>query len=442
MRQKKKTEAEKSMEENKKRLTAVLFMPEIGCMILACAGIYGLSLFRQETFDITLNYMVMAVLGIAVVGFHIRRECVRDELHYDNGEHLGRFWTGFLAGLLLAFACVFLPADGWPFLAVFVMLALFGSSTAGILASIVLLMITVLLSGASTGIFFLYLLSGVFAVSLFCPVKNEVKIGIPLFLSLLCLLVCQTANLILTANARPSVEMFVVPVVNIIISGILIVIIIKLFSTQVIYRYRVKYLELNDTGNTVLTEYRQSCREDYFQCVHTAYFCERIAGKLAMDADALKCAGYYHKKGEEIFSLMTEKQFPPNARCILEEYMSHIGVVRDVGTDSEKDEFGSTKADRTERDNDFPDRKSSMKRTPVRHKETAVLLCADTVVNTMIRLLARNKDGQLDYDRIIDAVFQRFMDAGTFDYCDISLRELRAMQKIFKEEKLYYDFLR
>lgn len=440
MRQKKKTETEKSMEENKKKLAAVLFLPEIGCMLLACGGIYGLSLFRQETFDITLNYMVMAVLGIAVVGFHLRREYVNEELHYDNGEHLGRFWTGFLAGLLLAFACVFLPAEGWPFQAVFVMLALFGSSAAGILASAILLMTAVFLSGASTSVFFLYLLSGVFAVSLFRPMKNEVKIGIPLFLSLLCLLVCQTANLILTANARPSVEMFVVPVANIIISGILILGIVKLFSNQVIYRYRIKYLELNDTGNPVLTEYRQSCREDYFQCVHTAYFCERIAGKLSLDADALKCAGYYHKKGEEIFSLVTEKQFPPDARCILEEYLSHMGIVPDGGADSEKNGAG-IKADGAQ-NNAFSDSKSSRKRTQVRHKETAVLLCADTVVNTMIRLLAKNKDGQLDYDRIIDAVFKRFMDAGTFDYCDISLRELRTMQKIFKEEKLYYDFLR
>lgn len=393
------------MEESKRKINAMLFVPELVFLLLVTAGIYGVSCWERIALDKTLSYIVMAGLGILLVGFRVRREFLDDELHYDNAEHLLRFWLGFLCGMLVSFVCVFLPVEGWPFLPVFVMLSLFSSPVVGIVASVVLLMIPAMLGEASVGVFFLYLLSGIFGVSLFCRVDSELKVGIPLFLSVLSLLVCETANLILPANERPSVEDFVVPVANLIISFVLLLGLIKLFSSQVTYHYRVRYLELNDTENAFLVEFKQENREDYFHCIHTAYFCERLAGKLSMDVAVLKCAAYYHKLVEEDPERMKKYKIPPMTQQVLKEYM----------------EYG---------------------KTAVQSRETAVLLCADMVVDAVQKTFREDPKAEPDYGRMIDGIFEEFEKKKSFYESDLRIRDLDIMYKTFKQENMYYEFLR
>ncbi len=393
------------MEENKRKLRAALFWPEFVFMALAAGGIYGIAYLEKTSLDKTLGYMVMAALGIALVGFCLRREYLDGELHYDNGEHLLRFWLAFLGGMAVAFVCVFLPVEGWPFLPVFVMLSLFSSPTSGSVAGIVLLMIPTMLGEAAVGVFFLYLLSGIVGVSLFGRIGREIKIGIPLFLSMLTLLVCETANLILPANERFSLEDFAVPVVNLIISCVLLLGLIKVFSTQVVYHYRVRYLELNDAGNELLTAFKQEEPEKYIRSVHIAHFCELIAKKLSMDAAVLKCAACYHKLAEDD-DFLKKHRFPPDARTIMREYQECV------------------------------------KGKAVRHRETAVLLCADVVVDRIRQRFQEDKEAKPDYRKIVSEVFKRFEDRHSFWESDLTLRELHTMEQIFKEEQLYYDFLR
>lgn len=392
------------MEESRRRVSWKFFLAETAIIIAGTAGMWLLGSVRQQAEDLLLGNCVMTLLVLAVTCFHLRREYVYDRLDYDNGEHIFRFLLCLAIGLAVAFVCGFLPVGGWPFLLVFVMLALFSNMSTGIMTAASLLSVAVMLSGGTVGVFVLYFVSGIFAVTLFRHLESDFKIGIPLFLSMLCLLVCETANLVLVANARPDVEMFVIPVANMIISSILLLGCLKLFSSMVVYRYREKYLDINDSENPVLTELRERDRREYMHCIHTAYFCERIAGRLGYDVDALKCAGYYHRLGDEITALMEEKSFPPAVREILLDYRS---------------------------------RKQGIKK-----KETAVLLCSDTVVNSVTFMLEKGEQRQVDFDKVIDAVFGKMMSDGNFDRCAISMNELRAMQKIFKEEKLYYDFLR
>lgn len=406
-RQKKKTEAERSMEENRRTIGWRFYLAEAGILILGACGMWLLGSIRQTASDRLLANCVMTVLGLAVTGFHLRMEYENEKLDYNNGEHVFRFLICLVIGLAISFTCGFLPVGGWPFLLVFVMLSLFSNMTTGILASSVLLLVAVLLGGDSAGnfagIYALYLVSGMFAVTLFRHLENEFKIGIPLFLSILCLLVCETANIVLVANARPDFEMFVIPAANVIISSILLLGLLKLFSSMVVYQYREKYLDINDTENFVLAKMKQEDRQKYMHCIHTAYFCERIGKQLRMDVDAVKCAAYYHKLGDELEQVMDEKQFPPAVREILAEYRAG--------------------------------------KRGMRRKETAVLVCSDTVVNSITYMIQNGSDRQVDYDKVIDAIFKKMFEDGSFDRCNITVEELRTMQRIFREEKLYYDFL-
>ena len=209
--------------------------------------------------------------------------------------------------------------------------------------------------------------------------------------------------MVLLANEHLSLEQFLVPAANLIVSGILLLGILKIFSGTVVFRDRVKYLELNDTENQVLVKYREEDRSEYFLCVHTAYFCERIANKLELGRDALKCAGLYHRKGWDLMQEMPDMEFPAGASEILEEYK---------GTRKYK------------------------------KAETAVLYCSDAVVSAILLLLQKEPEKKPDYEQVIDRIFERIREKGIFSECDLSLRDWNRMQKIFKEEKLYYDFLR
>ncbi len=71
-----------------------------------------------------------------------------------------------------------------------------------------------------------------------------------------------------------------------------------------------------------------------------------------------------------------------------------------------------------------------------------MLILSDAVTAAIIHLLAADKTRNLDYDKIIDSVFKIKLDSGVLSQCLISMKEITQMKKIFKEEKLYYDFLR
>lgn len=393
------------MEENRPKITWRNWLAEAAAVVLTIAGIWGISLLRQKPSDELLGNVVLGVIGVSILGYHLRQACLEEELDYDNQAHCFRFWLSYAAGLAVSFACAFLPVSAWPYLPVFLLLTLFSNMSTGILAASVLLTFSVALAGVSANIFLVYFLSGVFVATLFRHLEADFRIGGRLFLSLLCLLLCETAQIILPANDRPGIESFVIPAVNVILSGILLIIILKLFSSVVVYRFRERYLELNDTENPLLGEYRTQSREAYMHSIHTAYFCERIASRLSLNTELLKCAAYYHRLCAEKPQIIDEQPFPPEVRAVLTEYRNR-------------------------------------KEEPIRKKETAVLLCADTVMDTVQRLVIRSEGHVLNYDYIIESVFRHFDEEDTFAQCDITLREIRMMRDIFKEEKLYYDFLR
>ncbi len=379
------------------------YFVEVAMVLLSGAGTYLLGTVKQASTDRLIANCVIAALGIAVVGFQFRKMYLQDSLDYNNREYPSRFWISLLGSLIVAFVCGFLPVAGWPFLPLFVLLALFSEVGTGILAGSVLLMISVSISGASAGEYAMYLIAGVFGAALFGHLKNDFKTGIPVFLSVLCLLVCETANVVLVANARLEWELFLIPAANSIISTILLLGGLNLFSSAVVYRYRGKYLDINDTEYPVLAQLREKDKQEYMHCVHTVYFCERIGTALHLDTDALKTAGYYHRLGAELPNLMEEKQFPPAAVNILNEYTTHKNAAK--------------------------------------CKEVTVLLCADTIVSSIMYMMKKGS-GKVDYDAVIDAVFKKLFEDGSFNHTALSVAEIRTIQKIFKEEKLYYDFLR
>lgn len=278
--------------------------------------------------------------------------------------------------LAVSLCCAFLPPAGWPFLVVFVMMSLFCGFLPGICGGISFLTFSVLLSGADVGVFALYALTGLLGACLFSRLDEKYRIALPLFVSLSFLFAAETACVVLFANETLKWELFLIPALNVIISLILLLILLKVYSGMEIFKYRIKYLEINDQEFELLVNIKEKDKNAYYRAVHAAYFSERIAQALSLDADAAKTAAYYANAGilykepeKDLEDTFVSYGFPPYARQLLREL-----------TD---------------------------KNTGIRHKEATVVYMADAVISSILYLFEKKQDTKTDYAAVIETVFQK-----------------------------------
>lgn len=337
----------------------------------------------------------------------------KDRLSEKNASpaRTSRFAISYGICLAISLCCAFLPPAGWPFLVIFVMMSLFGGFLPGICGGISFLTFSVLLAGAGISIFALYVLTGLLGACLFSRLDEKYRIALPLFVSLSFLFAAETACVVLFANETLKWELFLIPALNVIISLILLLILLKVYSGMEIFKYRIKYLEINDQEFELLVNIKEKDKNVYYRAVHAAYFSERIAQALSLDADAAKTAAYYANAGilykepeKDLEKEFVSYGFPPYARQLLREL--------------------------------------TVKNTGIRHKEAAVVYMADAVISSILYLFEKKQDTKTDYAAVIETVFQKKWESGSLKNSELTFAEWNRMKKIFKEEKLYYDFLR
>lgn len=373
---------------------------------------FGSFMYGCRQGDIICN-TIMVLLGSGIVIFALAASEVHDLYYYKNKGKYGKFIVFYLGGLILSLLFPLLPATGWPFLVIFVLLSLFSNSISGLVSGSVCLMLSIMLAGnVGHREFFLYFLSGLVGIMVFSRLNVEFKVGMPIFISLTCLLVCLCADVILIGTERIVASQFAIVAINLMMNLILLLIILKVFSNTMIHRYNEKYMEINDPECPLLVQLKELSKAEYYHAVHTAYLGDRIAKRLGLNEMAIKAGGYYHRIGilkgentwENVDKICKEYHIPPDARKVLREYV-----------DPEQDMVS---------------------------KETAVILFADCIVTSISRLFSKDSKAELDYEKIINTIFDKKLESGELFKSDISIAQLREMRKIFSEEKLYYDFLR
>lgn len=358
-----------------------------------------------------LRNAILAGTGAFLTCFLFLSE--KDRLSEKNASpaRTSRFAISYGICLAVSLFCAFLPPAGWPFLVVFVMMSLFGGFLPGICGGISFLTFSVLLAGADISIFALYVLTGLLGACLFSRLDEKYRIALPLFVSLSFLFAAETACVVLFANETLKWELFLIPALNVIISLILLLILLKVYSGMEIFKYRIKYLEINDQEFELLVNIKEKDKNAYYRAVHAAYFSERIAQALSLDANAAKTAAYYANAGilykepeKDLEDAFVSYGFPPYARQLLRELTG--------------------------------------KNTGIRHKEAAVVYMADAVISSILYLFEKKQDTKTDYAAVIETVFQKKWESGSLKNSELTFAEWNRMKKIFKEEKLYYDFLR
>ena len=374
---------------------------------MLAAYLYGKSVY--DIVKIAIWVAIMAGISVFVMSM-----CRYQETYlFDNGKNPHRFMVLYPVFLIASVLFPMLPVSGWPYLAVFAGLLLFSNKIISLCSASTLLLISVLLT-ENSGLedFLVYFIAGVVSICLFSCIDEKFQVVIPLLLSSLMQFLCLCVKDVLLVNEKLQLEMFLIPVANVLVSLILLLIILKVFSHLIIYRNQELYLDINDPECKLIIELKDYSKKEYYHAVHTAYLCDRIAKRLQLDEDATKAAGYYHKIGlikgkndwEHTKEILEEHGFPEKVCDILKEYL---------------------------------DRKEA-----IVSKETVVLLFADTIISSICYLFEKDKEVQIDYEKLIPAVFKKKEESGIIKHSNITLRELEEMKKILLEEKLYYDFLR
>lgn len=381
-------------------------------LVTTAVAVLGSYLYKNTIYEAArIVILIMMMAGLLL--FVIKQSKIEESFLFDNKENFGRFTLLYVAFLVGSVIFPLLPASGWPYLAAFVGLTLFSDRLIGICSGSLLLLLTVLL-GKNYNIeeFVIYFCCGIVGAMLFATVNEQFKVGIPLLISLLMQFLSLCLKEVLMVNEKLHVEMFLIPAVNVLVCLILLLIILKFFSFSIIYRNKDRYMDINDPECSLLVELKNYSKEEYYHAIHTAYLCDRIAKRLGVDADAARAGGYYHKIGllkgqntwENAKQVLTEADFPEQVHVILKEYL-----------------------DKDER---------------IYSKETVILLISDTVISSISYLFSKDPTAQLDYEKLVQAVFKKNEENGLIKYSRISLGELEEMKKILAEEKLYYDFLR
>lgn len=372
----------------------------IGFMTYACGG----------NSDEILRNVIISFMGNALLVFLLIQAKEFHEYSYDNENYELRFWICYVISFLIAIIVAKLPSFGWPFASIYLVLSLFSNSLIGICASSFLLICTSLISEVGISVFIVYFVCGIITVSLFRHLDEQYKIGIPMISSLIMIFVGVSIDSLLFQERFFECYLLLMPILNVVITFVLNLLILKVFSNLVIYKNQDKYLDINDPEFELLVNLKQKSREEYYRVLHIAYLSDKISKKLNLNNHAVKGAAYYHNIGfliennslDHVMEVCDRFQFPVEVKDIINEFLSEHVI----------------------------------------SKETAVLYFSDAVVNSILYVIKNSEETKIDYDKVIDVVFDKKKESEKLKNCKMSIWELNQMQNIFKEEKLYYDFLR
>lgn len=353
---------------------------------------------------------ILAAAGFACTLFCLGLGRENSGFLFDNEGNIWRFTISYLVFLCGSAAFPLLPKGGWPYPVIFVGLMLFSNQLIGLSSGCTLLMITNMICGSSDT-FFIYFISGLVGIVVFSYANDVIHVWLPLFITLLVHMICLSIQEVLFANEPLFVGMFVIPAFNLLACFLLLLILLKLSAVS---RDWNRYMDINDTESPLLAELKTISEKDYYYAIHTAYLCEKVVNSLFLDPQVVKACGYYHRigllKGENNWAnvqlILRKNHFPREVRIILREY-----------TDREK-------------------------RKMIYSKEAVVLLFCDDVITTISTYFAEKREGEPDYQKMINAVFMKQLESGMIDCSSITIGELQEIKKILMEEKSYYDLLR
>jgi len=377
-------------------------------------GILGASLGYGLKIEAVIRNTVTGIICAGTLVYMLTDASRRNLFSYDNGQKRNRYVFVYLISLVVSLFLPLIAIEVWPYLFIFLILGLFSTNEIGLFSGSFLLLFSVILEKeGSYAEFFIYFLAGAVILALLRDLTETTRIGFPIFISLSLLFVLIVAYDVMFQNRTLNPTMIIVPLVNVLVNLILMMITLNIFGVYVIRKSNDRYMDINDTEYPLLVQLKEKDKEAYFRAIHIAYLAERIALDLNLNARAVKTMSYYYKIGvidgsttwDEVKHFYIENNFPQEALGFLKEYI----------------------------DNDKSKQLS---------KEAAIIYMCETLISSITYLFKKDKDAKINYDELIDKIFEHKMENRELYNYNISLYELEHMKALMKKEKLYYDFLR
>ncbi len=389
-----------------------VFMRVFIVLFTIAVSYIGSMLYSLEEPQV-IRTVIMCTLGSIIVIFSIDQKHLSDPDRSWGDFSFHRFLICYIIAYSASMLFPTVTSSVWPFLSVFILLALFSSTITGIASGSVCLLLSILLHGnTDSGIFYLYFISGMFGCIIFSNITEKFKVALPILMSEITLFVCMMTNIILMQSDLLEPAMFLMPCINLLINFIMILIILKAYSALVVHRYRERFTDLVDPECELMKRLREYSEKEYYHSIHVAYFCDRIAKKISLNETAVKAAGYYHHIGmlfgennaENIAKASAEYSFPPALDNILSEYMNR--------------------------------NKMTMSR------EAVALLFSEWIVSSMEYLFQKDNKAQINYENIIRSIFNQKFNKPAMWNSVMTLKNVYDMEQVFIDEKLYYDIMR
>ena len=374
---------------------------------IACAYIYGKDLYTSIGCGIIIGALALLLILVC------ERDIISESLLFDNALKLDRFFIVYFIVFALCLFFPFIPIAGWPMLVVFVLLALLSSVNIGFLSGLMFLLMSFMLSDTTAYIYlFIYIAVGICGIFLFETFSKKYGIIRPLLISVALLFVLLSVSNVLIVNRAFSPSLFILPGINVLISFILLLVVLKLTSLSENNSEADRFMDILDPESELLSELKATSKEDFDHSVYVSVLCSRVAAFTDIDENKVKALAYYHRIGalrgantwENASAIMQEHNIPEEIIELLSEYIPKDGCIK--------------------------------------APECAVLYFADTIVSSIRYLFKKDPDAKLDYIKLIDAVFDKKIESGVLKECSISYKDIETMKNVLKEQQVFYDFLK
>ena len=342
-----------------------------GLFIFTGLIVLGFSYFMGKSYEAILRNTIVSMIITGTVCFLLKDACLRGEtgFSYDNYYHKMRFVL-FYAGMILL-SCLFslVPNQFWPYMALFVILALFSNNEIGMASGVGFVIISVLLEeNGSCHELFMYVVAGIVAAALFRDLRENTAIGYKVAISLMMQVVLLFACDVLFQNRTLSFNLLIIPFINLMFNLVILMAFLNMFGLYVIRKSNDNYMEINDSEFPLLARLRETNKDEYFRAIHTAYLAERIALGLGFNDRAVKNCSYYHRIGtlfdkskwEDVEPIYTENNFPKEAVALLKEFIENP-------------------------------------KNTVKSKECLTVVLSETVIASIMYMVKKDKDAKIDY---------------------------------------------
>lgn len=381
-------------------------------IFLCTPAILGASTyFIRGSLTETVRNSVIGIFMAVMILFTLEVSWQNDDFRYRNREHMLRICIVYLLSMVSCVGGSLIPVLMFPLLSLGLIFSLITNLQIGICGYTLFCTTLVLLSGASTDIFLYYFLTGFLSIILYQKQKGKFRIILPVVIITMMSIVCLTALYILKYYELTP-ERIINPGVGIALNVLILCIALSVIRRSIVDPYAEKYIEINDPEYNLLSQLKEHDKAAYYQAIHTAYLSDRIADKLHLDRRLAKGGGYYNKIG-----LLRSKNYISKNQEIGMEYKFPPDLLELVCESGGKDCF------------------------PIK-KETVIVLMADAVVSSITFLIQKDASMPIDYGQVIDVVFKKKIESGILKHSTIEIGEYYSMKQYFKEEALYYDFLR